>query len=450
MNPSSTPFFPGAMRLNDDDGNGNLNPLGATTSFRQSISREQQFSSSSSLSISPSEFRSVRSSPSPPQDDRDRKADNGLQVPSPGEFARHSPGLRQQDTDKALSMFQHAGRDLNISPKNDLGVDGDETPGPTTGPIPMNGHLGATASFYNNMSMRSRERLGTPPVMQESSSARSGFIHPPFVSSSPASSLDSGSHFAPSLEFSASTSFEAQLKASPLMNEVFDRLARLELANREIQRDLGDVHRKIDLLVERVVTQTPGNNLGSGMNAPVEFKDPFAPSSQPNQGFITSGSLSGPRGSIANIAPNQNPPADDISTISNRLNTLTTSVGQLLALQTQQIQANSSALQNTQLLAGGLPPNELTSGLPPLLNSTAGLGHGMPGRPDMRQNPRMPNPPMRTWSAGTLDIPLRNTDSPTGSIGRQDSIFRDKRRSVSGLLRRDSAGVSSVFRVRGA
>ena len=159
-------------------------------------------------------------------------------------------------------------------------------------------------------------------------------------------------------------------------------------------------------------------------------------------------SLSGPRGSIANIAPNQNPPADDISTISNRLNTLTTSVGQLLALQTQQIQANSSALQNTQLLAGGLPPNELTSGLPPLLNSTAGLGHGMPGRPDMRQNPRMPNPPMRTWSAGTLDIPLRNTDSPTGSIGRQDSIFRDKRRSVSGLLRRDSAGVSFRFILR--
>ncbi|OSX60355.1 hypothetical protein POSPLADRAFT_1171425 [Postia placenta MAD-698-R-SB12] len=43
---------------------------------------------------------------------------------------------------------------------------------------------------------------------------------------------------------------------------------------------------------------------------------------------------------------------------------------------------------------------------------------------------------MRTWSAGNLDIPLR------GSDGRQDSIFRDKRRSVSGLLRRDSTGVS--------
>lgn len=443
LNPSSTPFFPGAMRLDDNDGNGNvngignLNPFGAPTGYRQSISRDHQFSTSSSFSISPSDYRSVRSSPSPPQDDRERRADNGLQVPSPGELARHSPGLRQADAERAISMFHHT-RDLNISPKNDSSANGDETPGPTTGPIPMNGQLGATASFYNNVSMRSRERLGTPPVMQESSSVRSGFIHPPFVSSSPASSLDSGSHFAPSLEFSASTSFEAQLRASPLMNEVLDRLTRLESVNREIQRDLGDVNRKVDILVERALNQ------GSGLNAPVEFKDPFAPSSQSSHSFNHPGGLPGPRGSIANIAPNQNPPADDITTISNRLNTLTTSVGQLLALQTQQMQASTGALHNTQLLGGGLPPNELTPGLPPLLNSTAGLGHGLPGRPDIRQNARLPNPPMRTWSAGTLDLPLRNTDSP----GRQDSIFRDKRRSVSTLLRRDSAGVSSVSVVR--
>lgn len=408
--------------------------------IRPSISRDQQFSTSSSLSISPSEYRSVRSSPSPPQEDRDRRNDNGLQVPSPADLARHSPGLRQTDSERALSMFQNSGRDMNIAP-NELTM-GDETPGPTSGPIPMNGHLGGGTSFYNNASLRSR---GTPPVMHESNNARSAYMHAPFVSSSPASSLDSGSHFAPSLEFSASTSFEAQLKNSPLMNDVLDRLARLELTNREIQRDLGDVHRKVDILVERAMnSQIQNQNQGSGMgmHAPIEFKDPFAPS-QPSQGFIAPGPLNGPRGSIANIAPNQNPPADDITTISSRLNTLTTSVGQLLALQTQQIQANNGALQNTQLMGGGIPPTDLAPGLPPMMNSTAGLGHGLPGRPDMRQNPRMPQPPMRTWSAGTLDLPLRNTDSPAGSIGRQDSIFRDKRRSVSGLLRRDSAGVSS-------
>ena len=415
-------------------------PLGG---YRHSVSREHQLSTSSSFSISPSDYRSVRSSPSPQQDDGDRRAENGLQVPSPAELYRRSPNLRQPDTDRGPAISQHPGRDFNISPKTDISPDGDETPGPTSGPIPMNGQL-AAPSFYNNMNMRSRERLGTPPVMQESSSVRSTFMHPPFVSSSPASSLDSGSHFAPSLEFSASTSFEAQLKASPLINEVLDRLLRLEVANRDIQRDLGDVHRKLDILVERALNSTPGIGPGSSMSAPVEFKDPFAPSSQPSQGFINP-SLNGPRGSIANIAPNQNPPSDDITTISSRLNTLTTSVGQLLALQTQQIQ-NSGALQNAGMLGGGLPPTDLAAGLPPMMNASASLGHGMPGRPDVRHNARMPNPPMRTWSAGTLDLPLRN-DSPAGSMGRQDSIFRDKRRSVSGLLRRDSVGVSPPVRL---
>ncbi|KAI0370221.1 hypothetical protein BV20DRAFT_944612 [Pilatotrama ljubarskyi] len=433
LNPASTPFFPGAMRMGDEDGNAGLG-------FRQSISREQQYSTSSSLSISPSDYRSVRSSPSPPQDDRDRRNDTGLQVPSPGDVSRHSPALRQAESDRAYAALQNALRDGNSPhPQNqEQGADGDETPGPTSGPIAVNGQLAAPSSFYNQMSVRSRERLNTPPVIQESSSVRStAFMHPQFVSSSPVSSLDSGSQFAPSLEFSASTSFEARLKASPLMNEVLDRLARLEMTNREIQRDLGDVHRKVDILVERILSGT------SGMNAPIEFKDPFAPSANPSQGFVNPG-LNGPRGSIANIAPNQSPPTDDITTISSRLNTLTTSVGQLLALQTQQLQANNGALQNTQLLGGGLPQTDMSTALPPMLATSASLGHGLPGRPDLRQSQRMPNPPMRTWSAGTLDLPMRNADSPAGSMGRQDSIFRDKRRSVSGLLRRDSVGGESL------
>ena len=428
LNPASTPFFPGGMRLSDDDGNSN-GPVGG---FRQSVSRDLQYSTTSSFSISPSDYRSARSSPSSQQDDIDRRMDNGLQVPSPGELSRRSPNIRQPDLDRN----PHPTRERNISPKTTGGSpDGDETPGPTSGPIPMNGQLAAPAHY--NMYARSRERLGTPPVMQESTSARSTFIHPPFVSSSPASSLDSGSHFAPSLEFSMSSSFDAQLRASPLMKEVLERLLRLEDANKEIQRNLGDVHRKVDILVERALNPTPSMGLGTGMNAPVEFKDPFAPSSQPSQGFINSG-LSGPRGSIANIAPNQMPPMDDVPTIESRLNTLTTSVTQLLALQTQQMQANNGVLQNAQMLAAGLPPNDMGSGLPPMMNTAASLGHGMPGRSDAR---RMPNPPMRTWSAGTLDLPLRN-ESPAGGMGRQDSIFRDKRRSVTGLLRRDSVGVS--------
>ncbi|KAH9894322.1 hypothetical protein C8Q73DRAFT_790873 [Cubamyces lactineus] len=431
LNPASTPFFPGAIRMNDEDGNVGLG-------FRQSISREQQYSTTSSLSRSPSDYRSVRSSPSPPQDDRDRRNDTGLQAPASGDISRHSPALRQADADRAaFAAFQNAARDLNAPENVGHAADGDETPGPTSGPIAMNGQYAAPSSFQSQVSIRSRERINTPPVIQESNSMRSSLLNAQFVSSSPASSLDSGSHFASSLEFSTSTSFEAQLRASPLINEMLDRLARLEIVNRDIQRDLGDVHHKVNILVERAINSTPA------ANGPIEFKDPFAPSTAPPQGFANPG-LNGPRGSIANIAPNQSPPTDDITSISSRLNTLTTSVGQLLALQTQQLQANNGALQNPQMLGNALPQTELSTALPPLLNTSASLGHGMPGRPDIRQSQRLPNPPMRTWSAGTLDIPMRNTDSPAGSIGRQDSIFRDKRRSVSGLLRRDSLGGESL------
>ncbi|KAH9943105.1 uncharacterized protein BXZ73DRAFT_87513 [Epithele typhae] len=400
LNPASTPFFPGAMRLSEDDA---LGPLGG---YRQSISRDQQYSTSSSFSL-------------------------GLKIPSPGELARRSPNLRQSDMDRPTLVHHDSARELNISPRMDVPVDGDETdtPGPTSVPIPMKGMNGqlSAPSLYTNTNLRSRERLGTPPVMQESTSGRSAFVHPPFVSSSPA-------HFAPSLEFSvSSSSFDSQLKSSPLMVEVLERLMRLEAAHREISRDLGDVNRKVDILVERALH--PMSN-GSGMNAPVEFKDPFAPSSTPSASFSAPG-INGPRGSIANIAPNQNPPVDDITTISSRLNTLTTSVGQLLALQTQQIQVN-----NAQMLGGGMPPNELVPGLPPMMNPTL-LGHGMPGQSNTRHNPRASNLPMRTWSTGNLEIPMRTTESPA-SMARQDSLYRDKRRSVSGMMRRESVGGESL------
>ncbi|KAI0348949.1 hypothetical protein OH77DRAFT_1526032 [Trametes cingulata] len=373
-----------------------------------------------------------------PLDDRDRRNDSGLQAPPSGDLSRHSPSTVQAESDRAAyATFQNATQEANGLRNPEHTADGEETPGPTSGPIAMNGQLSATSSFYSQMSVRSRERMDTPPVIQESSSARTGHMLSHFVSSSPASSFDSGSHFAPSIDFSASRSFEAQLKASPLMNDVLDRLARLENTYSQIQRELGDVSRTVDILVEHAINSTPR------MGGPIEFKDPFAPFATSSQDFVNSG-LNGPRVSIANIAPNQSPLMDDITTISTRLNTLTSAVGQLLALQTQQIQANSGLFQNAQMLGGTLPQTDMSTALPPLLNTSASLGHGMPVRPDIRQSQRLPNPPMRTWSAGTFDIPMRNTDSPAGSMGRQDSIFRDKRRSVSGMLRRDSLGGESL------
>nr|GAT54078.1 translation initiation factor [Mycena chlorophos] len=225
------------------------------------------------------------------------------------------------------------------------------------------------------------------------------------TSASPVSSLDSGSHFTPSEH--AARLFEAQLKASPLINDILERVSRCELSVREMQRDVGEVQRKVNVLVDRSL----------GINAQPEFKDPFA-----NTQSFSSPQLNGPRPSIGNIAPNQaNPAPDDLSSVAQRLDLLTASVGQLAAASHQ---IHASIAGNPQM---DIAPNQI---MPP------GLGHGLPNRPDLRPSPRAPNTPMRTWSAGTLDLPIRPTDPV-----RQDSMMRDKRRSVSALMRRDSAGV---------
>ncbi|KAJ7068208.1 hypothetical protein C8F01DRAFT_1117296 [Mycena amicta] len=316
LNANSTPFFPGGLRSVDDD------------------------------AFAP-DFRSLKSSPSPPQPAFER--------PSPIPRHRLDP-LRESDD-------------------HDIVVNG---------------------TSYN------------PP----------GGL----TSVSPVSSLDSGNHF-PAADQSA-RSFEAQLRASPLINDLLDRITRCEFSVRETQRDVGDMQRKVGLLVDRTL----------GMSAQPEFKDPFA-----NAQSFSSPPLNAPRPSIGNIAPNQSNPPDDLSSVAQRLDLLTASVGQLAAA-SHQIHASISPLTNSSLLGNGNPqmdlvaPNQILS--PAGLSNAALLGHGLPNRPDLRPSPRAPNTPMRTWSAGTLDLPLRPSDP-----GRQDAMLRDKRRSVSGLMRRDSAGV---------
>ena len=91
--------------------------------------------------------------------------------------------------------------------------------------------------------------------------------------------------------------------------------------------------------------------------------------------------------------------------------------------------------QQTDLLARGVSQS---------LASLPSLTHGLPSQAGLRTAPRRPGPPMRTWSAGNLDLPMRTTDSPTGSLSRADTAFRDKRRSVTNLLRRDSAVVRTL------
>ncbi|KAJ7744504.1 hypothetical protein DFH07DRAFT_869805 [Mycena maculata] len=401
LNPASTPFFPGGIRASEDDlGGGGFGR-------RASTFHEQDRSSMSSVSISPSEYRSVRSSPSPPQRDGDTDRIPSRQQPS-ADGQRGSPPFRVVETNKPETRRPTEGSLLGGLDPLAEGEDSQDTPGPSETELHQ-----PTSSFFPGY-----ERTPSVPVNNNGSTfnAPGGLI-----SSSPVSSLDSGSHFTANTDQAA---FDAQLKASPLIHEILDRLVRCEYSTREMQRDVGDMQRKVNLMVERSL----------GMGGQPEFKDPFAVNG--NGHSFSSPPLNAPRPSIG-IAPNQSNPSDDLSSVSQRLDMLTASVGQLTAA-SHQIHASISPLTNNSMMGSGTPqmdlaPNQMMS--PPGVSNSSMLGHGLPNRPDLRPSPRAPNSPMRTWSAGTLDLPIRPSD-PT----RQDAMLRDKRRSVSGLVRRDSAG----------
>ncbi|KAG7097027.1 hypothetical protein E1B28_004420 [Marasmius oreades] len=406
LNPASMPFFPGARTGDDEGGNG------SGIAHRSLRPYEQDLNSSSTVSLSPSDYRSVRSSPSPPSFPVQSEHTNEARTTTNNDVSRQSPTIRQVEGSKPYpviesrilresSMFGS----LESLPE---GEDVQHTPGPTVANL---AHLGSISSFFSVQQGR-----GTPPVPINNN----GSPYIPaggFTSSSPVSSLDSSSQFAPSVDSFPIQSFEEQLKASNLFKDILDRLVRCEFTTRQIQNDLGDIHSKINLMINRT--------LQSQTSTQPEFKDPFA-TGPSNFGAAVNGA----RGSVGNIAPNQLAPLDDISTISQRLNTLTSSVGQLLALQTQHIQ-NASTIPNQGAVGTQLDLNST------IVSNPALLGHGIPGRTDGRPSPRVPNQPMRTWSTGTLELPVRPADT---NVGRQDPL-RDKRRSVTGLLRRDSAGV---------
>jgi translation initiation factor 4A len=282
-----------------------------------------------------------------------------------------------------------------------------------------------------------RERLDTPPVAIAFSNFSFGGGQR--TSASPVSSLGSASQFAGSTSTTdgMTPSFDAQLKTSPVIHDLMDRLVHCEYNTREIQRDLNDIQHKVNLLLERALA------MGSSPQqlAQPEFKDPFALTN----GNTASNTSSRPRPSVGNIAPNQHaPPIEDMPTITQRLNALTTSVGQLLALQTQQIQQTGHPLEARNSIIGLGPPQDIAPNqlaTPPTLSPPSLIGHTLSSRPDLRPTPRQqPNSPMRTWSSGQLDLPIRASES---AMSRQEPVVRDKsRRSVSGLLRRDSSGVS--------
>ncbi|KAL1738467.1 P-loop containing nucleoside triphosphate hydrolase protein [Schizophyllum fasciatum] len=78
-----------------------------------------------------------------------------------------------------------------------------------------------------------------------------------------------------------------------------------------------------------------------------------------------------------------------------------------------------------------------------LMQNNPMMNAGLPGRPSIAQARlgNLPNAPMRTWSTGNLDLPPRPADSVIRQSNVNDSLLGPKRRSVSGLQRRDSSGV---------
>ncbi len=412
LNPASMPFFPGGSRTSDEEDR-------LSIGFSLSGVHEQDRAFMSSVSLSPSDRPSVKSSPSPSSEGLDNVHDAGARFdksPSDNDWIRRSSIIRTLDSTRPYPSFDSAvAREPSISSSLDAASATEET---TYHSVSENG-----SSLH--MSGPPTLRQSATPSIGIQSRSRSPFANNAVVaSSSPVSSLSSGGQFTSNIDYSPS--FEVQLRSSPIINDILERLVRCEVSTREIHRNLNDVHRKVDLLLERSM----------GLTSQPEFKDPFAPpgSSSSLAGLPPPGisrlSVSG------NIAPNQQS-SDDIIQISQRLNTLTSSVGQLLALQTQQhIQSVGPTLGNNHITQD-IPPNQL---LTPLALSGNVLSHGLPNRPEIRAS-RTPNPPMRTWSAGSLDLPVRPSDNLSALRGT-DTLLRDnKRRSVSGLMRRDSAGV---------
>ena len=442
LNPSSTPFFPGGATTGKDEVEPSFPKQAAVRMDPDRVS-----TAPSSLSISPSDFRSVRSSPSPPQEDT-----NGADKGSPTIF-RRSPTLSTEGSRGSPSIRTfNAGRSYpNIEMRNgreqslavNLEFEGSlesETTGGTSdsGTTTSSTRQVRESFFPAGVLASARERLATPPVSSDSEAFRSTIvtnnIYAPNASSSP-SSLDSAGFSSAVMD---QFSFDSQLKASPLINDIVKRLVRYENNLAEIRRNLDEVNRKVDSLLD----QPTGNNA-------LEFSDPFSP------GHVAT--LNGSRPSLAlaphqlpsnPIAPNQIPTQngsapDEVGQISQRLNALTSSVGQLLALQTQQIQATSASLPTAPSLSG-IPPDVITQPIGPSLSQHM-LGNGLPPtRSDLRTSPRHPPQPMRTWSAGSLDLPPRgNADTSSAATTRQETLLRDKRRSTVALLRRDSLGVCS-------
>ncbi|KAG8926240.1 hypothetical protein FRC02_009050 [Tulasnella sp. 418] len=340
-------------------------------------------------------------------------------------------------------------------------------------PLPPNQAPGSSSSLLNSYHpppTTPSAPLNGIPILNSQQSHHQQQPSDAISSISPSSSARSSSAHA----FEASLNFDSQAKSSPFINDILDRLIRCEYTTRDIHREIGDLTRKVNFLVERAMSSSGSgtNNIApdpigtSGING-LHRKDSFSQSPlvrDPPGSGLGSLSLLQNNGSASSLllpppgTPNHlrdvtREKDEEIRQLNQKINSLTTSVAQLLAVQTQAHihNVNSAFSPNVNVGlgggAGGLgsalnTPN--LSGTPDLPQALGPAGGGPVGS---RTNPRAPVP-VRTWSAGNMmnDPGL----GPTVGVSRQDSMpapgmLRDKRRSIAGGLgRRDSGGVSAA------
>ncbi|KAF8592533.1 hypothetical protein K439DRAFT_1625895 [Ramaria rubella] len=448
LNPTSLPFFPGGTVRSEEDqnqGGGGGGPKVTGLGFRAPSGhvRDRDYTSSSTAS----DYRSFRSSPSPPYPLRTDSPESTRSGPRDNSF---TPLHRHVEANVTRSLVDSTNSDVDPTHKDMTRMDtptaahegaplptGDNEPIPvasgTPGTLPI-----SILRLKPTLDQLDASGISNANISVVSRSSPANLI----LASSPASSAgDSSAKASTGIEHLHS--LEVQLKASPFINDILDRLVRCELSTREVRRELGDVHRKVNLLVERSFSNSdpmfrhPDRSVN---NSEPTFRNPFAssatdlPKAQAVNGPASY--TNGGSGSV-NLPPGRS--QDEIAQISQRLNTLTTSVSQLLALQ-QHMHSMNSGFQPPQ----GHPPNapgtvaeQLSSSSVPPPPPIPGP-HALPNRPDLRPPSRTPNPPMRTWSAGSLDLPMRPPDNNVG-LGRPEAFLRDKRRSVAGLMRRDSS-----------
>lgn len=243
----------------------------------------------------------------------------------------------------------------------------------------------------------------------------------PVLASSPVSSVSAPSATSAAIPV-ADKSFDAQAKTSPYLQDILDRVLRTEYAQRDLSREVNNLLTKVNIIVERLEQVVPQRS--------------FAPSPIPG----ATGSL-GPASHLSVSPPSSmNGPFGlggprEEGDISKRLDALTNSVQQILMIQQQQTLVPgfppNGNLNSRDFVPDQVSPNS-NGGTPP-------FGGPLPHRPGQRT----PGPPIRAFSTGNLDLPIR-PELHTG--GLPPNLLNQKRKSIVGNLgRRDSTMVNPTF-----